>query len=165
LKKTWLKYTETPGADDRLDALHQRRRARQLAHGRAMVVRVVQLAQHRACLDAAIDVPGALCRRQLGEEGLAPGLDVVDQRLGGAGVDQARHREVAGVPVDGQVAFAQAHRAAPRVVTGAAQAPVINPQTVNYCTARSLCRQADPGPRQRQRQPESKPCGDAPWMP
>jgi hypothetical protein len=71
----------------------------QTLHRGAVVVRVVQLAQHRAGLDAAVDVPGALRWRQLGQELLAPGLDVGHHRIAFFGGEQLRHCQMADVPV------------------------------------------------------------------
>jgi hypothetical protein len=45
----------------------------------------------------------ALLDRQLGEEALAPGLDVGDQRVGLAGVEHAVDREVPAVAVEAEI--------------------------------------------------------------
>ena len=82
---------------------------RQFAHALAVVVRVVELAQHRARLHAAVHVPGTLRFGQVGQEGLAPVLDVVDERLHRVRAEQAGLGQVPGVPIHGQVGIVQRH--------------------------------------------------------
>ena len=73
------------------------------------MVRVVELAQHRAGGDAAVDIPGALRGGQLRQELLAPALDVLDHRLGLARLETPRNRQVADVPIVRQVGLGQYH--------------------------------------------------------
>ena len=68
-----------------------------------MCVRVVELPQHGARAHAGVDVPGALLRRQRGEEALGPGLDVGDDGIGIGGAEDAVDGEMALVAIEAEV--------------------------------------------------------------
>src|SRR5262249_17269006 len=57
----------------------------------AVEMRIVELAQHVPRLDAAVHVPAALRRREIGEELLAPAANVLDDRVHFGGREHTGH--------------------------------------------------------------------------